>query len=162
MIYRSPISSIQYRANVLRLLGHLQDLKHSNSDNVTHDLVALGCEMQSIIPEPLTQILLDTCESNRAVEIKGITVEQYCQPLRAEEQNLRLLSAGEGCYSSRRRTISLAGGWQSCCSESYAPSSLCRLSPRLLTRSTPAHSLQYPVPPSKLSLKPSNLAIRLP
>ena len=43
---------IWYCANVLRLLGHLQQLEHSNSDDIAHDFVAFRREMQAVIPEP--------------------------------------------------------------------------------------------------------------
>lgn len=46
--------SIRYWADVLRLLCHLKDLEHSISDDIAHDLVAFGREMQSVIPELFT------------------------------------------------------------------------------------------------------------
>lgn len=77
------ILSIWYWANVLRLLGVLQKLDHSNSNDIAHYLVAFRCEMQSIIPELFAQILVDSSVSDRVVEIKGITIEWYSQPVRA-------------------------------------------------------------------------------
>ena len=62
------------------MLAHLENLKHSNSNDITHDLVAFRCEMQSVIPELFAQILVDTIVPDRAVKIKRMTIERYGQP----------------------------------------------------------------------------------
>ena len=62
------------------MLAHLENLQHPNSNDITHDLVAFSCEMQSVIPELFAQILVDTIVPDRAVKIKRMTIERYGQP----------------------------------------------------------------------------------
>ena len=80
------------------MLARLENLKHSDSNDITHDLVAFSCEMQSIIPELFAQILVDTIVPDRAVKIKRMTIERYGQPSQVwkPEATRSKLSKGPG------------------------------------------------------------------
>ena len=49
-----------------------QNLDKSVRDHVAHQVVTFLCEMQSIIPQPVTHSLVQLCVRDLAVEVTGI------------------------------------------------------------------------------------------